>query len=99
MAFKKQPVTFSVNIEVWQRCQKLKDKVPFTWSDVVGEALLKVLEPLEKVFNDSDNGRLPDEILNNLSDLNRTHYLDTESMISEHLVSKPKSKSLKTTKK
>jgi len=89
MAPKKQAVTFSIKIDTWQRCLKLKSQLPFNWSDVVDEALLKVLEPLEIAFSQLDSGTLPDQVLKDLSLLNRTHYLDTQSIISEHLSDQP----------
>jgi hypothetical protein len=90
MTAKKRSVSFSINIQTWDRCLKLKGRLPFNWSDVVDEALIKVLEPLEMAFNQLESGVLPQELLSDLSALNRTHYLDTESIISEHLPTQSK---------
>jgi hypothetical protein len=97
MSRKKRSVSFSIHTDIWDRCLKLKPHLPFNWSDLVEEALIKVLEPLELVTTQIESGTLPDDVLKNLSQLNRTHYLDTESIISEHLL--PSSNSVKSTKK
>jgi hypothetical protein len=99
MARKKRSVSFSIHNDIWDRCLRLKPYLPFNWSDLVEEALIKVLEPLELAISQIETGTLSDGILQDLSQLNRTNYLDTESVISEHLVSKPKSQLVKSSKK
>jgi len=83
MASRKRSVTFSVDIKLWERALVLRDKAGITWSDVVTEAITRVVEACELVLTHSDNS---DEAYNQVSHLARTNYLDSVALISEHQV-------------
>lgn len=83
MASRKRPVTFSIDIALWEQAQLIKEKTGLIWSDVVSEAISKVVDAMNLALENLDN---PDLAYDQLTQLTKTNYLDSLALISEHQV-------------